>query len=80
MNVCIACKQCKQVNVYIACEINLSSYRQGADLALANYFFRTVKLIESVDPDACEYSSYGIGFNAPGSFLLLVVVGLVKLC
>ena len=58
------------VNIYIAYEINLWSFKQSADFTLVNSLFGAVKLTKNTNFDKYKYSAYGIGFDACGSFLL----------
>ena len=58
------------VNIYIVYEINLWQFNIGKNFALRNSLFGAVKLTKYSDPDNYKYSSYGIGFDAHGSFSL----------
>ena len=57
-------------NFYIVYEINLWSFVVGQDFALEKSLFGAVKFTKTADPDKYEYSGYGIGFDASGSFTL----------
>ena len=58
------------MNIDIAYEINLYSYKQGADFTLGNSFFGAVKLNKTADFDKYKHSGYGIEFDARGGFSL----------
>ena len=66
------------VNTYIASELNLRLYEQGADFTLRNSLFGSVKLTKNANPDKYCYSGYSIGFDARGSFSLAGGGGFAK--
>ena len=60
----------KVVNSYTVYKLNLWSFTVGQDFTLGSSLFGAVKLTKNADPDQFKYSSYDIGFDASGSFLL----------
>ena len=60
----------KKVNIYIVFEKKLLPYTQVVDFMLKNYLFWIVKWTKNADPGKYSYSTYGIGFDARGSFPL----------
>ena len=59
------------VSTYIVYEINLGSYTQGDDVALANYLLGVVELIKNADSGwSAFYSEYCFGFYSLGTYLL----------
>ena len=49
---------------------NLWPYTQSADFTFGDSLFGAIKLNKTADPDKFKYYSYGIGFDARGSFSL----------
>ena len=58
------------MNIYIVCEIKLWPFKQSLDFRSGNSLFWTVKLTKNADFDKYNYSGYGNGFDANGSFSL----------
>ena len=56
----------KTVNIYIV--YNLKLNLNNFDPTLENCLFEAVKLTKNSDINKYEYSSYGIGFDAKGTF------------
>ena len=66
------------VNIYIEYKINLWSYTQGANLALGNSLFSTVKLSKNADPNTHILVMVLDCIKHIESILYLMLVGLVK--
>ena len=77
----IACTHKEVMNIYIAYEINLWTYTQGADLTLGNSLCRTAKLTKNTDKYILTNISIldmVLDLMHAEVFRYLMVVGLVK--
>ena len=59
-----------QLQSFIVCETNLRPFTVGQKFMLGNSLFGAVKLTTNADPDKYKYFSFGIRFDASGSFLM----------
>ena len=66
------------VNIYIAYEISLQTYRYDNYPELVNSLFGAIKLTKNPDIDKYRYSEYVTGFETHGSFSLSDLSGFDK--